>query len=141
MLQGIEADIEQAIIGVIELQLTADNITGVRVDSITNGCADDEVTKPFVYVQCAPLEYVGANQNRWVGNGEVHIRTQHLTGKDRDAASLVALLASVGAALDFGNLIPQVVGHIQIRRLQGSWEFGDSDNGVILPFEVIQACG
>ena len=141
MSKGIEAIIEAGLKTLIETQLTADEITGVRVDTITNGIVEDEMVKPFIWVGCAPVEHLGASNHQWTGQVEVRIRTAHLTGKDRDAATLVELLASVGYALDFGS-VPTSGGinSIAIRRLQGEWEFADSTNGVNIPVEIIRAC-
>lgn len=141
MAKGVEAIIEAAFKGLIESQLSTDSITGVRVGTITGGIVDEEMTKPFIWIGCAPVEHKGGSLNQWTGQVEVRIRTAHLTRKDRDGATLVELLGSVGYALDYGTASPTGLNSIAFRRLQGEWEFADSSNGVNIPVEIISACG
>lgn len=141
MAKGIESIIEAGFKSMIEAQLAFDGFSDVRVDTITNGMPGDEMEKPFVWIGCAPVEHKGGGLNQWMGNAEVRIRTAHLTGKDRDGATLVELLASVGYALDYGQMNPSGLNSVAWRRLQGDWEFADSTNGVNIPIEIISACG
>lgn len=141
MVRGVEAIIEAGFKALIEAQLTTDQITGVRVGTITDGIVEDEMVKPYVWIGCAPVEHKGGNLSQWSGQAEIRIRTAHLTGKDRDGSSLVQLLGAVGYALDSGTVLPDGLNSVAFRRLQGDWEFADSTNGVNIPIEIISACG
>lgn len=141
-MRGIESDVEQAIVKVIKAQLIADNLGTVSVNSITLGAPGDEPVYPYVHVGCRPAAHKGALIKDWTTEVSISLRTRHLTGRDREATTLVDLLDSVGYALDFGDFSAQAlrVNSIQVRRIGGSWEFEDSANIVNIDATVI-VCG
>jgi hypothetical protein len=138
----IEADVEQAVVKVIEAQLVEDGHNDTPVTAITLGSPGDEAEYPMVHVGCAPVEHKGATVKDWTGQMVISIRTKHLTGKDRDASTLVSLLGSVGYALDFGNFSQhaEVVNSIHAIRETGDYEFADSTNAVNIPCRLL-ICG
>jgi hypothetical protein len=142
MKEPIEADIEQAIVAVILEQLEEDDHEEVPVTAITLGSPGDEAVYPMVHVACQPLAGKGAKVKEWTGQVVVNIRTKHLTGKDRDASTLVSLFGSVSYALDFGDFTEEakVLNSIHMRRGGGDYIFADSTNEVNITCAVT-ACG
>jgi len=138
----IEADVEQAVVAVIKAQLVADGVHGIDVRAITLGSPGDEAVYPMIHVACSPVQHRGANIKDWTGQVVVHIQTKHLTGRDRDASTLVSLLGSVGYALDFGDFSAKanILNSIHVIRQIGDYTFGDSSNEVNLPCNLL-LCG
>jgi len=141
--RAVENDIENAVKAVIEAQLITDGVVGVTVDGLTLGAPGVEPKKPYVFVVCRPLEHKGGNTDQWMGELAIDIHTLHLNTRDRTAADLTNIMASVAYAIDYGDFSAQAtrLNAIQLRRTGGEYTFDDSMNQCTIDVSVIKACG
>lgn len=141
--RAVENDIETAVKAVIEAQLVTDGISGVTVDGLTLGAPGVEPKKPYVFIACRPLEHKGGQTDQWMGELQVDIHTLHLNTRDRDAADLVNIMASVAYAMDYGDFSAQTtrLNALQLRRTGGEYTFDESMNQCTIDVSVVKACG
>ena len=141
--RGIEREIETTIKNAIENQIAQDGFADVRVRTFNGATLDEEKQKTMVFITCMPVEVVAQRGNGpWNSTVEVYVETAHLTGKDRDGATMVSLAESVAYALDYVEFTQFTTWlySLNTRRTGGNYEVENSTNSTIFMAEV-KACG